>query len=603
MDILQKKKKIRTERNIPSSGTKGTLFRLWAPNADKVSVIGDFNDFKEGEDLMLMDEKGQWSLRSENAQIGQRYKFVIHNGNQKLYKSDPYALETTREDSSSIISKQGFQWTDHDFQIADRHKLVIYQLDVGSFFGRNGQEYVDLNEVAEQLSFLKILGINAIEITLPSALSTVLPWAHHPSRPMTMCHEMGGAKAFANLINVAHSNDIAVIIGIDFSHFDTSDPNLWQFDGWSENGKGGIYFYNDERSSTPWGDTRPDYGRWEVRKFIRDSVFRWLDDYHCDGACISNTNFVRHTSGYMDNGEELDDGIRLLKEINGEIKIRYPHKLTIAEDQCYRADITVPIVAGGLGFDAQRNPEFVRSICQVLKMPHDGDRCMQSVVDALEVGKGKNPFRRVVYCESRCCMEEDDKRLPKKMDSGRADRQFARKRATLATVLTLTAPGIPMLFQGQALLTDRYFINNEELDWNTFGECQGIVKLFSDVIKLRKSHYSDFAGLQGDQIDFLHCNQADQILAYQRVNRDYPHSRLVVVINFSKKDYKSYTLGLPSNGLWKLVFNSSSTNYDPSFCNLPVTDFKTVDRPFEGHGHSGTFGLPCYGALMFINRG
>ena len=158
-------------------------------------------------------------------------------------------------------------------------------------------------------------------------------WGYNPAHLFSIESSYGGPDAFKRFIQAAHREAIAVIVDVVYNHIGPSDLDLWRFDGWSEGDWGGIYFYNDERAVTPWGDTRPDYGRGEVRTFLRDSALTWLEEFRCDGLRFDATAYIRMVDGGL--GEEegpLPDGWTLMAWMNDEIRARQPWKVTIAED-------------------------------------------------------------------------------------------------------------------------------------------------------------------------------------------------------------------------------------------------------------------------------
>ena len=160
-----------------------------------------------------------------------------------------------------------------------------------------------------------------------------ISWGYNPAHLFAIETSYGGPDAFKRFIRDAHAHGIAVIVDVVYNHVGPSDLDLWRFDGWSENDGGGIYFYNDERAMTPWGSTRPDYGRGEVRTFLRDSAMTWLEEFRCDGLRFDSTLYVRSVNGDPgDDGSALADGWSFMAWINDEIRARQPWKLTIAED-------------------------------------------------------------------------------------------------------------------------------------------------------------------------------------------------------------------------------------------------------------------------------
>jgi 1,4-alpha-glucan branching enzyme len=255
---------------IPFAG--GVAFRVWAPHADKVAVIGDFNDWNEkAAPSMTSEGNGNWYAELADAKVGDEYKYLITNGGNTFQRIDPYARAVTNSVGNGIVYDHGaFDWQGDDFQLPPHHELVIYELHVGSFYTEDEDSPGTFKLVADKLDHLLKLGVNAIQIMPVMEFAGDYSWGYNPAHIFAVESAYGGPDALKTLVREAHSNGLAVILDVVYNHFGPSDLDLWQFDGWTENDKGGIYFYNDDRSSTPWGDTRPDYGREEVRRFIHD---------------------------------------------------------------------------------------------------------------------------------------------------------------------------------------------------------------------------------------------------------------------------------------------------------------------------------------------
>lgn len=157
-------------------------------------------------------------------------------------------------------------------------------------------------------------------------------WGYNPAHPFAVESIYGGPDGFKRFVKAAHEHGIAVIVDVVYNHFGPTDMDLWQFDGWQENEQGGIYFYNDHRANTPWGDTRPDYGRGEVRKYIRDNVMMYFEEYHIDGLRWDATAYIKNIEGNEVNpANDLPEGWSLMQWINDEVQERFPGRLLIAE--------------------------------------------------------------------------------------------------------------------------------------------------------------------------------------------------------------------------------------------------------------------------------
>ena len=195
----------------------------------------------------------------------------------------------------------------------------------------------------DKLPYLQYLGINAIEIMPIAEFAGDYSWGYNPAHPYAVTRTYGGREAFRQLVQAAHDLGIAVIVDVVYNHFGPEDLSLWQFDGWQQNGKGGIYFYNDWRSTTPWADTRPDYGRQEVRQYIRDNALMWLEEFQVDGLRWDATAWIRNAYGHEgDTTTDVQEGWDLMRWINDEIDLRQRWTLSIAEDLRGNAAITRP---------------------------------------------------------------------------------------------------------------------------------------------------------------------------------------------------------------------------------------------------------------------
>ncbi len=186
---------------------------------------------------------------------------------------------------------------------------------------------------ASRLHYLRELGVGAIQLMPPFEFAGDRSWGYNPAFPYAVESTYGGPDELKSLVRAAHEEGIAVVLDVVYNHLGPSDLDLWQFDGWSQDDKGGIYFYQDARSSTPWGETRPDYGRADVREFLRDNVLQWLDEFRVDGLRWDATAYISSiTGGGHAAADVIEDGWDLMAAITAEMAERYPDRLLIAED-------------------------------------------------------------------------------------------------------------------------------------------------------------------------------------------------------------------------------------------------------------------------------
>ena len=465
--------KIKSMGAIPHA--RGVAFRVWAPNARRVSVIGSFNDWDGAKHPMQAEENGHWYADVAEAHVGDQYRYLLTTSKGEFKRIDPYAREVTSSVGNATVHDPSFDWEGDDFHLAARNELVIYELHVGTF---NDEEDDNLPgkfaSVSARLRHLKKLGVNAIEIMPVAQFAGVRSWGYNPAHIFSVELAYGGPLAFKKFVKRAHRHGIAVILDVVYNHLGPSDLDLWQFDGWSENNRGGIYFYNDDRAHTPWGDTRPDYGRNEVRQYIFDNVFMWLEEYHVDGLRFDGTAYIHSFPG--PGGKDLPAGWSLMQWINRQVAEKFPGRITIAEDHQNNKWLTKDVGAGGAGFGSQWCAKFVHPIRQAVITSDDEQRSLSAIRDALCYRYNDDAFERVIYSESHDEVANGRARVPHEVSPKDAKGWYSQKRSTLAAAMVFTAPGIPMLFQGQEFLEGNWFRDTVPVDWDQRDEFHGIVR-------------------------------------------------------------------------------------------------------------------------------
>ncbi|QDT09261.1 alpha-amylase family glycosyl hydrolase [Planctomycetes bacterium K23_9] len=578
----------------PLPHANGVAFRVWAPNADSVSVVGDFNDWKQDVTPLEREDGGNWYVDVSDATPGQRYKFHLTNGDSAFDHIDPRVREVTNSVGEGIIHDPDFDWQDDSFAMPAWNEIVIYETHIGTFNRSDDDTVGTFDDYQKKFDHLRELGVNALQIMPVAEFAGDVSWGYNPAHPFAIESAYGGAEGFKRFVREAHTNGFAIILDVVYNHFGPSDLDLWQFDGWSENNKGGIYFYNDHRSSTPWGDTRPDYGRGEVRTYIRDNAMMWLKDYHVDGLRYDMTLYIRS----VDGATEIPEGWGLTQWVNRDVHEFKPDALTVAEDLQNNPYLTKSSIEGGADFSTQWDAGFVHPIRDVLTVADDADRDMQKVCDALHHNYNMDAFQRVIYTESHDEVANGKSRVPTEIDSENGDDRFAQKRAVLGAALVMTAPGIPMLFQGQELLQDGWFQDTEELDWKNSREYAGIKKVFSDLVAHRLNRAGTTSGLTGQGLHVFHVNHEDKVIAFQRSRDGGPGDDTLVVANFGNRSFDRYRIGLPTPGTWKLRLNTDFDGYSEAFDGHPVGVLVSEDHGYDGMPYSAETNLGAYAALI-----
>jgi 1,4-alpha-glucan branching enzyme len=599
----------------------GTTFRVWAPFVQKISVAGAFNAWKVEANPLASEGNGYWSVDVEGAKAGDAYKFVV---NGSLWRRDPYG-RIVQDGNSVIYDPTSYTWQ-RTFGMPGWNQLIIYQLHPLTFpdAHRAGQR-VDpkktLTHVTdEELAYLKDLGINAIELLPTSEFPGSTSWGYNPSDIFAVEGSYGGPNELKALIDRAHGHGIAVILDVVYNHLGPSETATWQFTGshehyWIEgetdDDMGGIYFYQDWRAHTPWGGkNRPDYGREEVRRYLRDNVMMWLDEYQADGVRVDAVAYIRNVNGNNNSpGDDIADGWSTLQWITNEIRRCKGWKISIAEDLKNNAWITKDTGSGGAGFGSQWST-FVHTLRPLLVAPRDEDRSMTSLRDALYARDNFDAFQRVVYGESHDECAKEGGRLTDGIAPGDAESWVALKRASLGAGIVLSAPGIPMLFMGQEIGEWREFSVDGiayTVDWYRDDRLPGLPQLFRDMIRLRADWFNQTRGLRGPHVNVFHVNEKDKLIAFHRWDHGGACDDTIVVANLANRAYPSYWLGLPSGGRWRCRLNSDCNCYkrlnghgpEPMFGGHPTWDIDAVPERMDGLGFKGDLSIGPYTLAVF----
>ncbi len=582
---------------IPHEG--GTTFRVWAPFASMVSVAGSFNGWSDSGHPLTAEPKGFWSTDVSEARTGDRYQFVITNrdSGDEFWRIDPHAREVTHSVGEGVIVPMDFDWGDDaGYRNPPWNELIIYEMHLGTFNDTPGGGPGNLDRAIERLNYLRDLGVNAVQLMPLAEFAWDFSWGYNPAHLFAVESAYGGPRALKKFIKAAHSKGMGVILDIVYNHFGPSDLDLWRFDGWHQHGKGGVYFYNDWRSKTPWGHTRPDYGRPEVRRFLRDNAMMWLHEFRIDGLRWDSTVNIRTKDNGM--GGDIPDGWGLMQWINDEINSSAPWKISIAEDLQNNDWLTKVTGGGGAGFDAQWAADFVHPVRRAIIEQNDDYRDMHAVRDALITRYDTDGFTRVIYTESHDEVANGHARVPEEIWPGQADSWSARKRSTLGAALVFTAPGIPMLFQGQEILEDQWFHDQDPIDWSRLETFSGIHALYRDLIRLRRNWFNTTAGLRGQGINVFHVNNTDKLIGFHRWERGGPGDDVLVLANFSHRSYHRYRIGFPREGRWRVRFNSDWRGYSGDFNNQPGYDTYAVAGYKDGLAYAADLGIGPYSVLI-----
>jgi 1,4-alpha-glucan branching enzyme len=548
-------------------------FRVWAPFAESVSVLIN-TDFHWNESPLTSEENGYWSGTVNDVKAGKSYKYRINTRDgQTLERNDPRARQLTVSDNGdSVVIDPDYDWEGTISPVIQKEKQIIYELHVGTFNRPDAATIGTFYTAIEKLEYLKTLGVNTIELMPVTSMATSNGWGYAPNHIFSVENSYGGRRGLLDFIKACHTLEMAVILDVVYNHF-SNQTELWQFDGWSENNRGGIYFYNDERGDTPWGG-RPDYGRPEVRQFILDNVTMWFTEYHIDGLRIDSTIYMRNSKG-SDGGKdtEIGDAWLLLQDMAQLAHKINPHAMMIAEDNSGNEYITKPLIEGGAGYDAQWGLGFPYVLRSMLNI--GGSQPDDSLAKELSHTYNGQGFQKVIFSDSHDTAANGSVRINEAATPGNAGSVFARQFGLLANAIMLTSPGIPMLLQGEEFMQEGNFNDWEMLDWAKTKQFAGIVLAHQHLIGLRLDMYGNATGLTGPHINVFHQDNENRVIAYHRWLRGGVHDDVIVITNFNDRRFKSYELVLPIAGTWRVRFNSSWKGYSPDFNETSVSTVTT----------------------------
>ncbi len=524
-----------------------TTYRVWAPNADSVAVIGDFNGWRpRSSDYLEFDRRtGVWSGVIRGSRPRGEYQFLI---NDELRRRDPYGRKVSADESKSVFyDPDAFRWATVEPPRYDLEELVIYEMHIGTYFDPrpgNGMP-ATFDDAIRRLDHLVELGVNTICVMPVHEFNGDHSWGYNPSDLFAVEQAYGGPDAFKRFVEACHKRGLAVHLDIVHNHYGPENLDLIRFDGAGQVDRGGIYFYDADRiAMTPWGP-RVRFEQPMVRRFIRDNALMWLEEYRVDGFRWDSTVNIR---AYNDGRDPIPEGAQMLEDINREIKERFPGRWSIAEDSL------------GIGnFHASWDYEFHNQIRPVLTARTDLERDMRQLRSALT----RVPrMWRVVYVDNHdeAGKLNDNQRLASDIDPGDPGSDYARRLSALGAVLTFTAPGIPLLFMGNEFQEGGTWHDDRPLDWSQARRHEGTLQLHRDLIALRRNMEGHTIGLQGRRIQVPVVDDELKHLVYWRGHEDAPRDPVVVAFNFSGTE-SDVIIPFPVQGTWTLRMNTDWETY------------------------------------------
>ncbi len=569
----------------------GTVFKVWAPGPTTAYVAGQFNGWSSTANQMI--KIGDYFIAYiANASDRQMYKYVFQPGT--VWKPDARAVSLNPSDNYNTHIEDPFRyaWGDDGFVPPYFEDMIIYELHVGTFSGRNdpnasGSIPGTYADVAAHVDHLVDLGINVVELMPINEYPWDFSAGYNPVAMFAPEWKHGTPDDLKNMVDVLHQNGIAVIHDIVWNHFSGTDNYLWNYVGSQ------IYFDNPA-VETPWG-SQADFDRQEVRDYFADSSLHWIHDFHFDGYRMDATEFMNLYQGW---------GWGLMQRYNDELDARAVHKISIAEQLPDDAWVTRPTSLGGAGFDAQWYDAFTDNLrAEILDAGwNQGNVEMWKIRDIILGGGTYLSGAQVVnYLElhDEAWPESGGSRIIKQMDTSFPhDDKYAKGRTKLAYGVVLFAPGIPMILQGTEWLEDTDFgsgtpSGDDRLDWSKKSTYGDIFQYFKDAIAVRKTN----GGLRANAgVEVHHVNESNNLIAWHRW--DLSGNDLIIVANFGNIDRNNYRVGFPQGGTWSEILNSQAAVYGGNNSGNGGSIW-AEDVSYDGMPHSAEITVPEMGVLVF----
>lgn len=589
-------------------GIPGVLFAVWAPNAERVSVVGDFNHWDgRCHPMRSLGSSGIWEIFVPDLQVGCLYKFEILNrhSSEILVKIDPYAqqFEFRPKTASIVVEEDRYHWQDQAWMKGRSRQdwlheaMSVYEVHLGSWQRDNTGNFLNYRELAEKLvAYVQKMGYTHIELLPITEHPLDASWGYQTTGYFAPTSRHGSPDDFRYFVDYCHQNKIGVILDWVPAHFPKDGFALARFDG------SALYEHEDPRKGEhrDWGTLIYNYGRNEVKNFLISSAFFWLEEFHIDGlrvdavASMLYLDYSREQNDWIPNqygGNENLEAIDFLREMNAITHDQHPGTMIIAEESTAWPQVTRPVWTGGLGFSMKWNMGWMHDTLSYMsenpvhRMHHH---------DKLTFGLLYAFTENFVLPFSHDEVVHGKQSLLNKMPGDEWQR-FANLR--LLYTLMFTYPGKKLLFMGCEFAQGTEWNFNQSLDWYVldYPNHQGVQALVADLNRMYRKHPSLF------QHDFEHrgfswidCHDVEQsIISYMRKSEE---ETLIVVLNFTPVPRENYRIGVPEPGTYHEIFNSDSTYYNGS--NTGNDHVVSEAREWMNLPHSVNLTLPPLAGIV-----
>lgn len=575
----------------------GYIFRVWAPNAQDISVVGDFNHWEPLKNPMHLVEPGIWELFIPNIQKGEFYKYAVHQKNGELaFKADPYGFysEVKPKTASVLWDLSDYSWEDEKW-LKKRSSLNwlempinIYEVHLGSWKRNENGDYLTYAQLAEQLiPYVKQMHYTHIELMPIMEHPFDGSWGYQLTGYYAATSRYGNPQGLMHFIDQCHQSGIGVILDWVPGHFCKDAHGLYQFDGTNQ------YEFSEHRQ---WGTMEFDFGKPEVLDFLISNAYFWFDQYHADGLRIDGVASMIELNHGLDGelnknylgGTDRLEALDFLRELNTTIFGDFPFAIMAAEDSTSYPMVTWPVDKGGLGFNLKWDMGWMHDTLDYMETdPYFRNRFHDMLTFSMAYAFNENFILPLSHDE----VVHGKKTIVDKM-FGDYDMKFQQFRLLLGYMFT--HPGKKLNFMGNEFAPFLEWRVDEALEWFML-DYEKHKQIHAYIQALNKFYLKEKALWTYDHnwtgFKWMEPNNRDQsILIFKRMGDDEKED-LVILLNFCPISYTDYRVGVPKEGTYRLAFNSD----DPEFGGTDFQVKKTAKSqaiPLHGEDYSVTINIP-----------
>ena len=591
-------------------GEQGYLFRVYAPEAKKVSVMGEFNDWNRDADYMTRDEQGIWEKFIPNIPEYAAYKYSVWAKSGDVFdKSDPYGFhfETRPGNATKAYDIDGYEWGDASWldwrkkHLPYSNPVNIYECHLGSWKMHEDGNFYSYRQLADELvPYVKEMGYTHIEFMPLTEYPFDGSWGYQVIGYFAATSRYGTPKDLMYLIDKAHQAGLGVIMDWVPAHFPKDGCGLVEFDG------SHLYEYADplKMEHKEWGTRVFDYGKVSTRNLLFSSAMFWIEKFHMDGLRVDavasmlylDYNRQGEWRPNVHGGRENLEAVDFLRLLNEYILTDHPDVMMIAEESTAWPMVTKPGYDGGLGFNFKWNMGWMNDmLCYCSADPFFRKDMHDKITFSFMYAFSENyilPLSHDEVVHGKCSLIS---KMPPPYEN-----QFGGLRALYGYMVA--HPGKKMLFMGGEFAQFSEWAYQRGLDWMLLDypahrQMQAYVKALNHFYLATPQLWEQDTDWRGFEW-ISHEDNRNNIIAFRRVAKD--GSDIVVVVNFSPEEQQEYRIGVPITGTYEEIFTSDKTEFGGS--GMANGKLKTENKPMHGQEQSIVLKIPRFGVLFFKGK-